>query len=250
MTVLLHNWQDVARKHPKGLIGIVSGNMGRYREFDGCLHSTLAPPGTRIGWRIGVDPTYNLNQLARDLREGEEWLWILGDDHVWTPDLLLRLLERNVDAVAPHCLRRAYPFWHVLHHGKEKGFARANLDCLEGWSGCQEITSLTVGNAGMLIRKRVFDGMKDPWFECGHTHPEVMGSDLYFCDKLADAGFKLYLDLDNPIGHIVHMAVWPKRYDDGIWGADIRKANDVFGSDPVTGEYKFPNEAEAKKDGV
>lgn len=227
-------WRTVASQYPRGAIGVVSSYLGRYREFDVCLSQIQAPNHSSILWHVGINAALNLNETVRGMTKEHEWLWILGDDHVFRPDNLLKLLARDVDIVVPLCLRRSYPYHHVIHEGeskdKEKPFMRAPHDWLDGKTGLLDITGKTIGNAGMLIKRHVLVGISDPWFEVGKTSPEVMGADLYFCHKAYQAGFKLFLDTDNPIGHINHMAVWPY-YDakTGKWCAEVRKANDVMG---------------------
>lgn len=227
------DWRVIASQHPVGAIGVISSYLGRYREFDVCLSQIQAPNGCPILWHIGINAAFNLNETVRGMKEEHQWLWILGDDHVFKPDLLLKLLQRDVDVVVPLCLRRSYPYHHVIHEGKDnekQAFGRAPYDFLDGQSGLIDVTGKTIGNAGMLIKRHVLEAIPDPWFEVGKTHPEVMGGDLYFCHKAFRAGFKLFLDTDNPIGHINHMAVWP--YQDektGKWCAEVRKAGDVLG---------------------
>ncbi|MGR3303275.1 MAG: hypothetical protein ACUZ8I_12335, partial [Candidatus Scalindua sp.] len=104
------------KKLPPGLIGIASSTMGRYREFDISLSTVGVPQGSGITYETGCDVAYNFNNLCRKLlrRTDYEWLWILGDDHVFQPDTLNRLIGRNVDIVAPLCLKRTRPFGPVI----------------------------------------------------------------------------------------------------------------------------------------
>lgn len=209
---------------PPGVVGIASGFLGRYREFDNCADLIWVPKGTVKQWCLGVDPCHHFNEMARELlKEPErEWLWILGDDHVFTQDLLLNLYERNVDIVVPLCLRRT-DFTPVLNQDGKNGFHSIpdSWGELKGKSGLFEWTGVT-GNAGMLIRRNVFEKMEPPWFRAGQLHPEFSSSDLYFCKAAQEAGFKIYIDLDNHIGHINHMAIWPRRDESGDWFVDVR----------------------------
>jgi hypothetical protein len=68
----------------------------------------------------------------------------------------------------------------------------------------------------MLIRRRVFDAMTDPWFEAAMTSPVQLGEDLYFCDKArALHDFAIHCDLDIVLGHCMTGVVWPVREDEG-----------------------------------
>ena len=227
--------EKINKKHGPGIIGIFSSTMGRYREFDQSKDSTIAPAGSRVAWAMGLNAAYNFNQIIRDLKPEEQWIWMQGDDHVWKPDLLLQLLERDVDIVAPLITRRSYPFLHVIHkYGKTSeeysggDFRGADVGLLDGKRGLIDISDYTIGNGGLLVRRQVFEAMSDPWFEVGKTHREFWGGDLWFSKKAKDAGFKLHIDLDNAMGHIAHMAIWPLFNPDGTFGVEIRPAADVY----------------------
>jgi hypothetical protein len=72
--------------------------------------------------------------------------------------------------------------------------------------------------------------MDDPWFEVGKIHSEYASPDLWFAKKAIDAGFELWLDMENTIGHITHMTVWAFQDEEtGKWGAEIRSPDDVWG---------------------
>lgn len=228
---------------PPGAIGLSTGYASRYVAFDDCLTKLRQPPGTVIKREVGVNFEHNWNQMIRGLPDHAEWFWILGDDHTFPPDLLLKLLDRNVDVVVPLCLHRASPFMPVIRGQREepRDFVRVDWKPLEGRTGLIDladvptevdgapITKLVTGNAGMLIRRSVFERVPAPWFEVGAVHRELRSSDLHFCRKLHDAGVKLYLDCDNPMGHILDMAVWPGRKDDGTWIPELRLPQDVTG---------------------
>ena len=199
------------RPHPAGLIGIGSATMGRYREFDVCLHLVTTPPGSGIVWKISVNLALNFNNMCRDVMADKnlQWLWILGDDHMFYPDTLIKLLARNVDIIAPLCLRRQSPFTPVIHDSVEKGHPRLGWDFINGKTGILEVP--TIGNAGMLIRRNVIETMGENWHSVGAYNGEINATDINFCHKARKKGFKIYVDLDNPIGHINHFAVWPCR---------------------------------------
>lgn len=208
----------------KGIIGIATAFLGRYREFDVCVNKVQAPKGTDIVWNMGVNIAHHYNNMVREMLKDDEfqWIWILGDDHTFPSDLLVKLLDRNVDIVIPLCLRRKARFPPVLHSNAEAGYKPLGFDVLNGKSGLVDITQITAGNAGMLIRRNVCETMDEPWFENGKTNPEMGGCDLWFCEKARKAGFKIWLDTDNTIGHLTHVAVYPYRDENNIYGPDIR----------------------------
>lgn len=205
----------------KGLIGVATGSLGRYREFDMCLTRIEMPLDTGITYRDGsaVD-NYN-NMVRMVLLHGYDWLWILGDDHVFHFDLLMNLLERDVDVVVPFCLGRKAPYDPIIHTAS---LERVGFEFLRGKKGLLELDGHLLGNAGMLIKRHVLEKMDEPWFENGKTAPDKTGCDLWFCKKLYDLDIKLHLDLDNTIGHVTHMAVWPKMNSDGSYRPSVTEA--------------------------
>jgi hypothetical protein len=213
-------------EHPSGHIGIATGFLGRYREFDYCMARTETPQGSSYQYYMSVDVCQNFNLMVRHLIKNPrfQWLWILGDDHLWDANLLLRLLDRQVDAIVPLCCRRLSPYYPILHTSLEKGCVGIE----DPWTELKGKTGLfewkgTTGNAGLLVRRHVFEAMTDPYFENGQNAKGVGASDLHFWHKLLAHGFKPVIDLDNIIGHITHTSVWPE-YDEktGEWKAIMR----------------------------
>lgn len=207
-----------------GVIGIASGFLGRYREFSTCLARIKGPDGTIIDWRLGVCIAMHYNNMIRTMLKDEKykWVWLLGDDHVFRPDLLMNLLKHDVDVVVPLCLKRIAPYKPIIFAGREGGFQPLGWDALYGKSGLVELQSSLLGNAGMLIKRHVVETMPSPWFENGKMNPELGGCDLWFCQKLHDLGLGLYLDTDNTIGHLSHVAVWPTRNEKNMYSPDLR----------------------------
>lgn len=220
------NIQARADKQPCGHIGIATGFLGRYREFDYCVARIVAPQGSSFQYYLSVDVANNFNQMTRHMMKNPDfqWLWILGDDHVFNPDLLVKLLERNVDVVTPFCLRRLAPYYPIIHKGMDGGCAshQKPWEMIRGKTGLLDLEGSTSGNAGMLIRRHVLEAMTDPYWENGKTSSGVGASDLYFCYKVQQLGFKAYLDLDNTIGHLTHVVVWPHYNEEsGEWSPQV-----------------------------
>jgi hypothetical protein len=208
--ILLSNGQP-AMQNTGGTIGVLSGARTVLPDFARALTISAKPDDTRLIWTESSDIVGNCNTFCRNFRGG--WLWIMGDDHVFDPDLLPRLLERNVDVVVPLCLKRTPPYDPVVYGGQnEKGeFYVADLPD----HGMTEVYA--AGSAGMLIRRHVIEAIADPWFETGGGG---MNEDLTFCAKVRDAGFRIWCDTDCLIGHITKHTVWPVRREGG-WHADL-----------------------------
>lgn len=204
---------------PPGLIGVATGFLGRYREFDACLQVLWQPPKAETIYYIGVDVTRHFNAMVEDTLKNPElqWLWILGDDHVFTQDLLLNLYERNVDIVVPLCLRKNKLPVPILEHPDP---SKNTINAIRGKSGLIPYDGYT-GNAGMLIRRAVLGTMEKPLFRAGQRDPGYASPDYFFCEYVKQYGITIHVDLDNHIGHMGHFAIWP-RNEGGEWYVDYR----------------------------
>lgn len=215
-----------------GIVGVITSTMSRYQEFHMTLGTVKMPFGSVMTWEMGLDIAFNLNNLCRKLLENKkmQWLWILGDDHLFLPDVLTRLLAKCKDIVVPLCAKRTHPFHPVIYTRKESKYYQINWESLKNRTGLIEVDG--VGNAGMLIRRNVIEKLGDDWHRMGWQIPEHGGSDLYFCKRATEEGFQLYVDLDNHIGHIAHMGVWPVTTVNGlrknrVYNAEIREALNI-----------------------
>lgn len=200
------------------LVGLLSNELARFSSFFQSLLGVMAclPPGSGLGWAKGVNIPKACNSLVSQMLGGPyQWLWLIGDDHTFEPDVVVRLLEHDVDVVVPHCLKR-YPPWMpvVFSERDEEGFY-VPADLPE--SGLTEIHA--AGSAGMLIRRTVLETLDEPWFQ---PAPGASGlnEDLYFCEKVREAGFDIYCDPAVPLGHIVLATVQPT-WSEGQWHPEM-----------------------------
>lgn len=197
-----------------GTIGVVTGELSRYADFTAALTILGKPDGTRLIMTKSLNVVTNCNQICRKYQG--DWVWIIGDDHVFDPDILLRLLSHDVDVVVPLCLKRVPPFDPVVYEGQTAdGHYYCSPDLPEN-----ELTEIfAAGSAGMLIRAHVLDHVADPWFE-------GPAEDLNFCAKVRDAGFRIWCDTGTLLGHMHPYTIWPA-YRDGSWHANAVLAPNV-----------------------
>lgn len=187
-----------------GCIGVACGESGRYSMFAASIAQLERPPGTTVHFSVGSDREPSRNLLARRaLDEGADWLLFLDDDHVFGPDLLLRLLDRRVDLVGALYLRRGRPFTPIAYSSRLPDDRWEPLD-LGGRSGLVPVAA--VGTGGMLVRREVLEAVAEPWFE---RRPEGT-EDLLFCESAIAAGVQPHVDLDARMGHLTSTAIWPQ----------------------------------------
>ena len=207
-----------------GTIALPTSEIGRFAMFMVSLAGTRQPNHTHLSVMASASVVENLNQIMRQLRPEDEWVWILGDDHVWPSDTLTGLLEAlddnpEADIIVPLVTKRNPPWHLVLFH--EAGYYE---DGLPRWmpfeweeipeSGVFEVDA--AGSAGMLIRRHVLDAIGDPWFE--NSGGVVLNEDVMFCRKARELGFRVFASADQTMGHLGIFNVRPMRKD-GRWGA-------------------------------
>ena len=207
-----------------GTMGLIAGDLGRYTDFTTSLAIMQKPPTLRLVVGKSTDVVGNCNLICRNV-EGD-WLFLMGDDHVFDPDILLRLLAHDVDIVVPLVFTRTPPYKPVVvdaeDHVDELGHTvyRVAHDLPE--HGLREVYA--AGSAGMLIKRWVLDEIADPWFA---TDGRGLNEDFTFCAKARDVGARIYVDVDTPMGHIAPHTVWPD-YRDGGWHPNL-----ILGPDTV-----------------
>lgn len=204
--------QGIASRHPPGGVAIITGELARYVPAMRCIESLQVPAGSASVWRAGVLVSFNLNEAFRTIMANPrlEWAWLMGDDHTFPPDTLMKLLDRDVDVVVPLCLNRSVPMDPTIIEGPRLKF----LEDLPA-SGLYTLTGTeTCGDAGMLIRRRVLEATGPDWYDrkkSGSHNAE----DREFVQKIREAGFDVHVDVDNPIGHLTTFEILPVRKDTG-----------------------------------
>lgn len=197
---------------------MMTGELARYADSMSDLAGLHVPIQSGLTWFRGVLIADGLNKSLQALytRPELQWAWIMGDDHRFAPDALMRLLDREVDCIIPACLHRHPPFnstvMRVADDGTKMGIPMLNLPT----SGLYKLAdNESCGDAGLLIRKRVLDAIPQPWYDTRRSGA-FASDDVAFTRRVNDAGFDVYVDCETPLGHITPMSVTP-RIEDGQW---------------------------------
>lgn len=178
------------------------------------IGNTIAPNRSCEFWKMGTNVANSINDVfaATLAEDAYEWCWLMGDDHVYDPGLLLGLLDRDVDVVVPLCLNRYPPFDPTILKG---GQMKRLEDLPTG--GLYELgEGETVGDAGMLIRRRVLEAIPAPWYD-RLRHGSLGVDDQEFVSKVKRAGFKVHVDIDNRLGHMSPFIMLPVSDGAGQW---------------------------------
>jgi len=197
--------QAPKRRGRTTVAAIVTDPGPRYNDYVLALIGVLNHHryDANLAWIAGVDITGGCNEACRKMLEHDsDWLWLIGDDHVFEPNILQRMLAHNVDVLVPFCLKRAPAFQPVIY-GSENPDGSGHSVAEIPRQGLFEVYAS--GQAGMLIHRRVLEAMSDPWFETFGKQNE----DLMFSRKIREAGFKIMCDPTIHLGHIALACVWP-----------------------------------------
>lgn len=193
-----------------GTIGVISQPLSRFTDFTISLISLMRPASARWVWRQGMDVTGNYNGLVNDM--AGDWLWIMGDDHTFPPDILMRLLDHDVDVVVPLCLKKMAPFDPVVYEGEEVNPEDGLTYYQVAHLPPDELVEIhAAGTAGMLIRRHVLEALERPVFT---TSKGMQNEDLLFCQRVREAGFRIWCDTSLRMGHIGTFGVYP------VWQGD------------------------------
>lgn len=208
-----------------GSIALPTSEIGRFAMFTVSLAATQQPANTNLSVMASASVTENLNHSIRQLRDEDEWLWILGDDHVWESDCLMRLLRvmdnlPEADILVPLVVKRNPP-WHVVVF-KEAGIE--DESGIPGWLPFRwdEIPEAgqfecdAAGSAGMVVRRHVLDTIGDPWFQS--SGGVYLNEDVMFCARARELGFRVFASADVVMGHLGIFNVRPL-WREGRWGA-------------------------------
>jgi hypothetical protein len=155
----------------------------------------------------------------------------MGDDHVFAPDLLMRLLDRQVDVVSPLVAARKWPHaMFVFRQDPEKDemtiVDRSELPSsgIHPYDGCS--------GAGMLIRRHVLEKLQAPYYEPGKIRQGELNEDTWLMYKMRQAGAQIWVDFDLRMGHQTPAVVWPRRDAEGRWEIEV----DLFCRMPDTSD--------------
>ena len=192
----------------------------RFYEFEDSLRDLMVPEGTIFNRRRSCDVAYNLNRAIDDMQG--EFCLILGDDHAFAPDFLLKMLDHNVDVVVPISPCKTYPFLPCVLHAPDDGSVWSDNMRIYNWnelsgSGLFALPKGDyIGQAGMVVKKHVIDAIPKPTFKAGLCHPGRLHEDLTWCREIQQAGFTVWIDQDYIFDHWFSLGISARRHE-GKW---------------------------------
>jgi hypothetical protein len=209
---------------PPGTVIVAAAIQPRYYEFHLSLDRVGAPHGTKLHIERSCDITQNFNNGVKAMTG--EWAWFLGDDHSFSPAILMQLLQRDVDVVVPVTPTKVPPWAPCVLHGPGDGTWNEQMplykwDELSG-SGLKALPfGDYIGQAGMLVKKHVLDRIGYPWFKCGQIDKGRLTEDLYFCGELQRLGYTIWIDQDLVLDHHAPVCITARKHE-GKWVPGLR----------------------------
>jgi hypothetical protein len=211
-------------QHPPGVLALACSEVARYSATHASIAGLLRPAGSRYCQMSSLSVAANFNAAAELFLDDPAmaWMFLMNDDHIYPDDTLIRLLDRDVDAVTGLYLDRSsnpttspIPFPPVLFDRVHQSGHVSRRFLAPDESGL--IPIVACGDGAMLVRRRVFEAITPPWWTFGEVEASNCNHDLSFCRRIREAGFQIYADLDVPVGHIQPMAITPRRVESGNW---------------------------------
>ncbi len=232
-------------KHPPGAVCLITGDLTRYAISMQSIMGLRVPPGTHMPWNMGTLIARSLNGAFQSMMANPtlQWAWVMGDDHTFDSDVALKLLDREVDVVAPFCLNRLPPMDPtIVDHGQSR---MKYLEELPPGGLYKLDADETCGDAGLLIRRKVLEAIPAPWYD-HRISGAVAAEDQAFVQRIKDAGFDVHIDLDVRIGHIGHSVFEPVWKDDHwevrMTGGGMRHIADIRPAPRAKDAYRIAAE--------
>lgn len=210
----------VHSKHPAGMVVMTTGDITRYAWSMQSLSNLHVPPSSRMHWVNGPRVAQGVNKgIEEALQRDLAWAFLMGDDHTYPHDLLLKLLDREKEVIAPICATRIPPHTMTFGHYTERpALAHYTLDSMPQDRELIQLKSdESIGDAGLLLQASVLKQTGPPWQREYSGGKDI--EDREYVEKVIDAGFEVWMDLVNPIGHIGNCIVTPRLGENG-WYMD------------------------------
>lgn len=191
------------RKEVKVMIGVPSRNNSWWSDFGlslaaMCMATAYEAPfiSVILNNTVGTGLAMNRIKLCRQaIDRGCDYILFLDDDMRIPMHTLMMFVMRDKDVIAANCARKELP-----PRSTAKGFDNMCLWTTNQSTGVEEVKS--VGTAVMLVKLDTLKKLPAPWF-CEDPVLEI-GEDVYFCNKMRDHGYKVWIDHDVS-KDVVHM---------------------------------------------
>jgi hypothetical protein len=132
------------------------------------------------------------------LKNGFDYLFFIAQDIIAPPFVIERLLSHKKDIVSGLYFLKGAPYTPVAFRCDGDVNAKGTYKYVERYAeGLGKVGY--VGMDCILIKVKVLEKMKPPWFELlGESSTE----DAYFCRKANHYGYDIFVDFGMKLGHL------------------------------------------------
>ncbi len=174
--------------------------------------SHYAGQGWKWAVRIGMPVESARNDMIREMQEGDyTHIYFLDADTIPPKDTIGRLLAHDKDVVAG-----ITPVWlneRCWNYQIEK-----DVQVLANKPPTEIFKAMRIGGTTILVKREVLEKLKSPYFYTDKYNGKYITDDYYFCDKLHDSGFELWIDPTIVCGHMNYvnlLDMYFKEFNDG-----------------------------------
>lgn len=170
------------------------------------------PDYTLITKTNGPIDTLRNDIVKKALDIGSTHLLMCDVDQVYPVHTVTRLLSHGLPVVGASVSRRYPPFDKIiLRINKDTN----SYDSVDDWKDGELLECDATGTGCILYQMDVFKKIPEPWFEFVTDDETGMtiGEDIYLCQKIKNAGYKIFVDTSVEVGHLTTMVVNQKTHD-------------------------------------
>jgi hypothetical protein len=205
---------------PKVLIGIPTAEFARNASFYDYVDGMVKPPNTLVTRAHGQSPARNRNVIIEQaLINSCTHIFFIDDDVALRPDTLVELLKHEKDIVCGLTVMRNYPHLPIIFDRADENGRCHHHYLSDNEKGLIEIVACGLGC--VLINTQIFMKMQKPWIRLGELESDQWTDDLGFFMRVRALGYKLFCDLNMPVGHQASCTLWPIRNEQGKWNTVV-----------------------------
>ena len=183
---------------PKGIaVAMISGRGSCPVEMVPALSLQSWPTNTNITFATvyGMETDQGrINAVLKAREEGLKYIWFIDDDTVPPPDAGRQLLYTLEQKGPPHGKAMVAAGIYVTRSSPPEPlvFTEQGAGPHWNWKVGDVFRVWGAGTGCMMVNLEVFDHIPEPWFKTTMESHYRESDDLYFCDKVAKAGFEVW----------------------------------------------------------
>ena len=194
----------------KVAIGVPCADNVRHGIFYDALISMTKPEGSIFIASHNANIARNRNIITEGALLSEcDYILYLDDDNIVERDTLARLISHELHVVSGLYVQRQIPFAPVMFDTEDEQGRCGFRTFKPNDNGLIEVVA--TGAGCLLVSMEVIKQLARPWWRIGQIASDSWGDDLDFCHRVRLSGYKIYVDLETPVGHVCTNIVWPNR---------------------------------------